>query len=67
MALRVAITGLGAITPVGNEKDQLWESLCNGRSGIANITAFDTVDHDVLIAGEATGFDPSKWFDKKEE
>ena len=67
MALRVAITGLGAITPVGNEKDVLWESLLNGKSGIAGITAFDTTGQDVLIAGEATDFDPGKWFDKKEE
>ena len=67
MGRRVAITGLGAITPVGNEKDRLWESLCNGKSGIANITAFDTTGQDVLIAGEAADFDPSKWFNKKEE
>ena len=67
MGLRVAITGLGAITPVGYEKDRLWESLCNGKSGIANITAFDTTGQDVLIAGEAANFDPGKWFDKKEE
>lgn len=67
MGRRVAITGLGAITPVGHEKDQLWESLCNGESGISNITSFDTTGQDVLIAGEASGFDPSKWFDKKEE
>ncbi len=67
MSLRVAITGLGAITPVGNEKDLLWESLCNGKSGVANITSFDTTGQDVLIAGEATDFDPGKWFDKKEE
>ena len=67
MGLRVAITGLGAITPVGYEKDRLWESLCNGKSGIANITAFDTTGQDVFIAGEATDFDPGKWFDKKEE
>ncbi len=67
MGRRVAITGLGAITPVGHEKDQLWESLCNGESGISNITSFDTTGQDVLIAGEASDFDPSKWFDKKEE
>ncbi len=67
MGLRVAITGLGAITPVGDEKDRLWESLCNGKSGISNITSFDTTGQDVLIAGEASGFDPGKWFDKKEE
>ena len=67
MGRRVAVTGLGAITPVGHEKDQLWESLCNGKSGISNITSFDTTGQDVLIAGEASGFDPGKWFDKKEE
>ena len=67
MGRRVAVTGLGAITPVGHEKDQLWESLCNGKSGISNITSFDTTGQDVLIAGEASDFDPGKWFDKKEE
>jgi len=67
MGRRVAVTGLGAITPVGHEKDQLWESLCNGESGITNITSFDTTGQDVLIAGEASDFDPGKWFDKKEE
>ena len=67
MGRRVAVTGLGAITPVGHEKDQLWESLCNGESGISNITSFDTTGQDVLIAGEASDFEPSKWFDKKEE
>ena len=67
MGRRVAVTGLGAITPVGHEKDQLWESLCNGKSGISNITSFDTTGQDVLIAGEASDFNPGKWFDKKEE
>ncbi|MGR3176059.1 MAG: beta-ketoacyl-ACP synthase II [Candidatus Scalindua sp.] len=67
MGRRVVVTGLGAITPVGHDKDQLWELLCNGKSGISNITSFDTTGHDVLIAGEASNFDPSKWFDKKEE
>lgn len=67
MGRRVVVTGLGAITPVGHDKDQLWELLCNGESGISNITSFDTTGHDVLIAGEASNFDPSKWFDKKEE
>jgi 3-oxoacyl-[acyl-carrier-protein] synthase II len=67
MGRRVAVTGLGAITPVGHEKDLLWESLCNGESGISNITSFDTTGQDVLIAGEASDFDPGKWFDKKEE
>ncbi|OHB88404.1 MAG: beta-ketoacyl-[acyl-carrier-protein] synthase II [Planctomycetes bacterium RIFCSPHIGHO2_02_FULL_40_12] len=67
MGHRVAITGLGAITPIGHEKDQLWTSLCNGKSGISHITAFDTTGQDVLIAGEVVDFEPGKWFDKKEE
>jgi len=67
MGRRVAVAGLGAVTPVGHEKDQLWESLCNGKSGISDITSFDTAGQDVLIAGEASDFDPGKWFDKKEE
>ncbi|MHC4267389.1 MAG: beta-ketoacyl-ACP synthase II [Planctomycetota bacterium] len=67
MGRRVVVTGLGAITPVGHEKDQLWASLCSGQSGVANITAFDTIGQEVLIAGEASDFDPGEWFNKKEE
>jgi len=67
MGRRVVVTGLGAITPVGHEKDQLWASLCSGQSGVANITAFDTIGQEVLIAGEASDFEPDEWFNKKEE
>ncbi len=67
MGRRVVVTGLGAVTPVGHEKDQLWASLCNGESGVGNITAFDTTGQEVLIAGEAWDFDPGEWFGKKEE
>ena len=67
MVHRVVVTGLGAITPLGQSKDQLWTSLCNGKSGIDKITAFDTTDHEVLIAGEVKDFEPGKWFDKKLE
>jgi 3-oxoacyl-[acyl-carrier-protein] synthase II len=67
MGRRVAVTGLGAITPIGHDKDHLWESLCNGKSGISKITSFDTTGQDVFIAGEVTDFEPGKWFDKKEE
>ena len=67
MVRRVVVTGLGAITPLGQSKDQLWTSLCNGKSGIDKITAFDTTDHEVLIAGEVKDFEPGKWFDKKLE
>ncbi|MHC4181972.1 MAG: beta-ketoacyl-ACP synthase II [Planctomycetota bacterium] len=67
MARRVVVTGLGAITPLGQSKDQLWTSLCSGKSGIGKLTAFDTTDHEVLIAGEVNDFEPGKWFDKKLE
>ncbi len=67
MGRRVVVTGLGAVTPLGHEKDQLWASLCSGKSGVGNITAFDTTGQEVLIAGEALGFDPSEWFGHKEE
>lgn len=67
MERRVAITGLGAITPLGQSKDQLWTSLCNGKSGIEKITDFDTSDYGVKIAGEIKDFEPGKWFDKKQE
>jgi 3-oxoacyl-[acyl-carrier-protein] synthase II len=67
MERRVVVTGLGAVTPLGHEKDQLWTSLCNGKSGVGDITAFDTTGQEVLIAGEASGFDPGEWFGKKEE
>lgn len=67
MEHRVVITGLGAITPLGQSKDQLWTSLCNGKSGIDKITDFDTSDYGVKIAGEVRDFEPGKWFDKKQE
>ncbi len=67
MVRRVVVTGLGAITPLGQSKDQLWTALCNGKSGIDKITYFDTTDHEVLIAGEVNDFEPGKWFDKKLE
>ncbi|MEE9259957.1 MAG: beta-ketoacyl-ACP synthase II [Candidatus Scalindua sediminis] len=67
MGARVVVTGLGVITPLGQSKDQLWTSLCNGKSGVSRITAFDTTDHEVLIAGEVKDFEPGKWFDKKLE
>ena len=52
------VTGLGALTPVGNDAASTWESLINGRSGIDHITLFDTSDFEVEIAGEVRGFAP---------
>ncbi len=63
---RVVITGLGVVTPLGNDKDTLWSALCQGKSGIKKIKSFDTSKHDVHFAGEVQDFDPSQWFDPKQ-
>ncbi|HWC32523.1 MAG TPA: beta-ketoacyl-ACP synthase II, partial [Actinomycetota bacterium] len=56
---RVAITGMGAVTPVGNDAKSTWDALVAGRSGIDFIRAFDASDFPVRIAGEVKDFDPS--------
>src|SRR5438093_10510920 len=53
---RVVVTGLGAVTPVGNTLHETWDALLAGRSGIATITHFDTSEYDVKIAGEVKDF-----------
>ncbi len=63
---RVVVTGLGALTPVGNTTDEFWEALRSGKSGIGPITRFDTTGYPTRIAGEVRGFDPLKFVDKKE-
>lgn len=55
---RVAVTGMGAITPLGATVDQSWDGLIDGRSGITSISLFDATDYDVRIGGECSGFDP---------
>ena len=64
--LRVVVTGLGAITPIGNTVSEYWEGLTTGRNGIAPITFFDAGRHDCRFAGEVKGFDPLKYIEKKE-
>lgn len=63
---RVVITGLGAITPLGNTAPETWAALVNGVSGIAPITAFDATNFKTQFAGEVKGFDPTAVIDKKE-
>ena len=63
---RVVITGLGAVTPVGNSASQTWEALVNGVSGIAPITAFDATNFKTQFAGEVKNFDPTTVIDRKE-
>ena len=59
---RVVITGLGAITPVGNNVETFWSNLKKGVSGIRKIEAFDTTDYDCQIGGEVRDFDPKPFF-----
>src|SRR6266403_2388401 len=59
---RVVITGLGAITPLGNEVETFWSNLKNGVSGIRTIDAFDTAAYDCKIGGQVRGFDPKLFF-----
>ena len=63
---RVVVTGLGALTPVGNNVSELWENLTAGVSGAGMITHFDATKFKCRIAAELKGFDPLNYFDKKE-
>ena len=64
---RVVITGLGAVTPVGNTAEEFWGSLTQGKSGIGPITRFDSAGFPTRIAGEVKGFDALKYVDKKDD
>ena len=63
---RVAITGLGAITPIGNTLGDYWDGLMSGRNGIGPITAFDPSEHGCRIAGQVKDFDPLEYLEKKD-
>jgi 3-oxoacyl-[acyl-carrier-protein] synthase II len=63
---RVVVTGLGAVTPLGNSVPEYWRAVCEGRSGVGPITRFDPKRLDSRIAGEVKGFDPLKVIEKKE-
>ncbi len=63
---RVVVTGLGAVTPLGNTTEEFWEAVQSGRSGIGPITKFDATGYPTRIAGEVRGFDPLKFVDKKD-
>jgi len=59
---RVVITGVGAVSPLGNDLNSTWEGLKAGKSGIGEISLMDTTDYGVKIAGECTGFDAKPYF-----
>jgi len=62
---RVVVTGIGAVTPLGNDAEAFWAGLLAGRSGIGPITRFDASRHPVRVAGEVKGFDPSEVMDHR--
>jgi 3-oxoacyl-[acyl-carrier-protein] synthase II len=63
---RVAVTGMGVVTPTGIGVDSMWDSLINGRSGISPIEHFDAAEYPTRFAGYIADFDPSAVLDKKE-
>ena len=63
---RVVVTGLGAVTPLGNSVPEYWRAICEGRSGVGPITRFDPKRLDCRIAAEVKGFEPLKVIEKKE-
>lgn len=63
---RVVVTGVGAITPLGNTPSEYWQGLLSGLNGIDYITAFDASKHDCRIAGEVKNFDPHEYMERKE-
>ncbi|MDE5102544.1 MAG: beta-ketoacyl synthase N-terminal-like domain-containing protein, partial [Trichodesmium sp. St19_bin2] len=63
---RVVVTGMGAITPIGNTLSEYWDGLLNGKSGVGKITLFDSSKHKCCIAAEVKGFDPLEHMDRKQ-
>src|SRR6476646_3139773 len=63
---RVVVTGLGALTPIGNSAEAYWKNLLAGVSGIAPITQFDPKDLQVKVAGEVKGFEPGQYMEPRE-
>ena len=63
---RVVVTGLGVITPLGNDADTFWRRLVAGESGVGQITRFDTTDYKVHIAAEVKDFDPEDYLERRQ-
>ena len=63
---RVVVTGIGAVTPLGNNAADTWESMKNGKNGIGPITLFDTENFKAKLAAEVRGFDPREYLEVKE-
>lgn len=65
MSKRVVITGLGVVSPVGNDTKSFWNGLISGKNGIDKITRFDTFDFKATLAAEVKGFDPTIYMEKQ--
>jgi len=65
MKKRVAITGLGVVSSIGNDVNSFWAALKAGKSGIGPVTRFDASRLDAKIAAEVKNFDSSQWIEKK--
>ena len=63
---RVVVTGMGAITPIGNSLSDFWSSALEGKSGIGVLTQFDHSEYPIHIAGEVRGFDPEEYMDRRD-
>lgn len=66
MKKRVVVTGIGVVTPIGNNVIEFWDSLINGRSGVGKIMKFDVSDYPSQIAAEIKDFDETHYFERKE-
>ena len=66
MTRRVVVTGVGMVSPIGIGNPENWNGLLEGKSGIGQITRFDTTEYPTRIAGEVKNFDPANWIPKKE-
>ena len=65
MERRVVITGLGAITPIGNNTEEFWKGIKEGKCGIDEITHFDITDYKVKLAAEVKGYNEEEHFDRR--
>ncbi len=63
---RVVVTGIGLITALGSDLASSWEALCQGKSGVSEITAYDTSQHRVHFGAQVKNFDPTLYIDRKE-
>lgn len=66
MKHRAVITGMGVVSPVGNQLDEFWNNLIEGKSGIGLLTRFETEDLPTKVAAEVKDFEPTEWINKKE-